>query len=86
MIQSICTDTDTRLEATFLLRVARAYLAHDVTTCPAEAVDLAGHVWRASAAAEVMALNAIATEEPHTRAAADMVHHAAIVMTGAGVA
>ncbi len=81
MLKTVCTDTDTRLEAAFLLRVARAHLANGVTTCPAEAVDLAGQVWGASAAAEVMALNAIADQEPLGHSAADTVRHAAIVMT-----
>ncbi len=82
MIQSVCTDTATRLEAAFLLRVVRAYLAHGVTTCPAEAVDFAGQIWGASGAAEILVLNAIADEEPLGHAAVDTVRHAAIVPRG----
>jgi Lon protease-like protein len=76
------TNADERREAAFLLRVARAHLANGVTTCPAEAVDLAGQTWGASAAAEILALNAIATEEPLGAAAVDTVHHAVMVLRG----
>jgi len=81
-IISESTDADERREAAFLLRVARAHLANGVTTCPAEAIDLAGRVWGACAAAEILALNAIADEEPLGHAAVDTVRHAAIVLRG----
>ncbi len=67
-------------EAAFLLRVARQHMVNGVTTCPAEAVDLAGQVWGASAAAEILALNTIAAHAAPGICTADVLRHAAIMV------